>query len=164
MYADSGERNDLYEWKMMNQIKRWSLQSLSPDKLKLLAEIAEKRLGHKNLAYVEDAKIKLSSAPSVEIFLDFLAEAKAVHASRAEFEEALKENMEKIRRTANDCLKQSGVPRECIELVIMTGGSTEVPSVFELAREIFPNAEISADDKLSSVGLGLAYDSIRRFQ
>lgn len=45
----------------------------------------------------------------------------------------------------------------------MTGGSTEIPIVAEIATKFSPNAEISAGDKLSSVEIGLAYDARRMF-
>ena len=45
----------------------------------------------------------------------------------------------------------------------MKGGSTEIPIVAEIVTKFFPNAEVSAGDKLSSVGMGLAYDARRMF-
>jgi hypothetical chaperone protein len=47
--------------------------------------------------------------------------------------------------------------------VILTGGSTELPAIQAEFRKLFPNAAVADENKLSSVGLGLAYDSASRF-
>jgi hypothetical chaperone protein len=43
-----------------------------------------------------------------------------------------------------------------IELVILTGGSTELPIINQMVGEIFPQASVSKENKFGSVGLGLA--------
>jgi len=48
-------------------------------------------------------------------------------------------------------------------MVILTGGSTELPAIQMEFRKLFPNAAVADENKLSSVGLGLAYDSRNRF-
>ena len=63
----------------------------------------------------------------------------------------------------SECILQAGTKNEDVDLVILTGGSTEVPRVSEIATKFFPNAEVSASDKLSSVSMGLAYDARRIF-
>ena len=50
-----------------------------------------------------------------------------------------------------------------IDLVILTGGSTQIPYVSTIVRNTFPNAILSDSNKMASVGLGLAYDAMRRF-
>lgn len=155
--------NDMYTYRSINNIKTWLLQSLSRDKLAHLLEIIEKRAGHQNLDYVEDAKIKLSNTDQVNIILDFLTDAPTISATRNEFELAIKKDVSKIRKSIEECIKLSGIKNTDIELVILTGGSTEIPYITTLVKNMFPNAELSASDRLSSVGLGLAYDGIRRF-
>ena len=58
---------------------------------------------------------------------------------------------------------EAGTSADKIELIILTGGSTEIPHVRQVLCAHFPQAEISSENKMSSVGLGLAYDSLRRF-
>ncbi len=50
-----------------------------------------------------------------------------------------------------------------IELIVLTGGPTEMPLIKALLRTKFPAAAVSEENKLSSVALGLGYDSQRRF-
>ena len=82
---------------------------------------------------------------------------------REEFNNSISNDVEKIEKFLSECILQAGVKNEDIDLVILTGGSTEVPRVSEIATKFFPNAEVSASDKLSSVGVGLAYDARRIF-
>jgi hypothetical chaperone protein len=57
----------------------------------------------------------------------------------------------------------AAVDSKDIQLIVLTGGSTEIPYVRNVLSGIFQNAKISSENKLSSVGLGLAFDAIRRF-
>jgi hypothetical chaperone protein len=158
------EINDLYNYKSLNQIKKYLFGARSPEKVARLLEIVEGRLGHKNLNYVEDAKIKLSSENEVKMILDFLSDKPTITSTRNQFNESIKDNAKKIQASIDECIKQAGVKATDINLVILTGGSTEIPYISEITQANFPNAELSASDRLSSVGLGLAYDSMRRFQ
>ena len=129
-------------------IKGYQTWALEPEKLARLYQVVQNRLGHINLNYV---------------VLDFLSDKPSVQITREEFNNAISNDVEKIENFLSECILQSGVKNEDIDLVILTGGSTEVPRVSEIATKFFPNAEVSASDKLSSVGVGLAYDARRIF-
>ena len=154
---------DLYTHKFINNIKEWLYTSRSPEKLKRFQEVIVNRLGHRNLEYVENTKIRLSDTDQIEQVLDFISDRPTVFASRSDFESAIQLDIEKIQKSIQECLTQSGVKRTDINLVILTGGSTEIPHINNVMKSYFPDAELSASDKMSSVGLGLAYDSMRRF-
>ena len=62
-----------------------------------------------------------------------------------------------------ECLTLAGVKNENIGLVILTGGSTEIPFVQKTMYRHFPHAVFSTENKLASVGLGLAFDGRRKF-
>lgn len=144
-------------------IKGYQTWALEPEKLARLYQVVQNRLGHINLNYVEKAKIALSSNLSVENVLDFLSDKPSVQITREEFNNSISNDVEKIEKFLSECILQAGVKNEDIDLVILTGGSTEVPRVSDIATKFFPNAEVSASDKLSSVGMGLAYDARRIF-
>lgn len=158
------EINDLYNFKKVNQIKKYLFESRSPEKVTRLLEIIEGNLGHKNLDYVENTKIELSGNDEVRMLLDFLSDEPVITTTRAQFNDSIQDNVKKIQLSIDECIKQAGVKASDINLVILTGGSTEIPYITEIMRTNFPNAEMSALDKLSSVGLGLGYDSMRRFE
>jgi hypothetical chaperone protein len=71
--------------------------------------------------------------------------------------------MKRVFEQIDECVKQAQVKKEDIQLVVLTGGSTEIPLIKNLVKKYFPNAELSQENKFSSVGMGLAYDSIRKF-
>ena len=81
----------------------------------------------------------------------------------SEFVCAIENDVEKIKQSMNQCLTQAKIQNTDISLVILTGGSTQIPYVSATIRAIFPNAMISDSNKMASVGLGLAYDAMRRF-
>jgi len=155
--------NEVYNYKTLNMVRGYTVWGLEPEKVKRLYEIIEKRLGHKNLDYVERAKMTLSTQADVCVNLDFLSDAPTIHTSRDVFENAIHPDMKKIETAVQECITRAGIKRTDIELVILTGGSTEIPYVSRVMRSNFPNAEISASNKMASVGLGLAYDSMRRY-
>jgi len=157
------EINDLYSYPSINKIESYFRASKSPELVQWLVQILRRNLGHKNLGRVEDAKIKLSDEMATEVTLDFLTGAPSFNITRRDFDDAIRRDVSKLGVAIDECLIASGVSADDINLVILTGGSTEIPRINNLARSYFPDAEFSMDDKLSSVGLGLAYDSCRRF-
>lgn len=82
---------------------------------------------------------------------------------RTQFEESISAEVNKISNAATECIRQAGIKNEEIELVILTGGSTEIPIIQEVFKKLFPKAALADENKLSSVGLGLGYDSQRKF-
>lgn len=155
--------NEVYNYKTLNMVRGYTVWGLEREKVKRLYEIIEKRLGHKNLDYVELAKMTLSGQSAVRMRLDFLSDAPTIDTTRDVFEAAIQPDMKKIEAAVQECIARAGIKNTDIELVILTGGSTEIPYVSRVMQSNFPNAEISASNKMASVGLGLAYDSMRRY-
>ena len=81
-----------------------------------------------------------------------------------DFEKAIHKTTQKIVSSLNECLTQAQVSKQDIGLIILTGGSTEIPYVKNTILKMFPNATISEDDKMSSVALGLSYDAMRIYK
>ena len=100
---------------------------------------------------------------TIESVLDFFSPEIIIPAERQEFESSIAGGMNKILDSVNECIKLANVKPESVQLIVLTGGSTEIPHVRDTLCKIFPNATISGGDKLSSVGLGLAFDAARRF-
>ena len=155
--------NEVYNYKTLNMVRGYTVWGLEPEKVKRLYEIIEKRLGHKNLDYVEQAKMRLSVQSDVSVRLDFLSDVPTISTTRDVFENSIQPDMKKIEAAVQECIARAGIKNTDIELVILTGGSTEIPYVSRVMQSSFPNAEISASNKMASVGLGLAYDSMRRY-
>ena len=155
--------NDVYNYKTLNMVKGYVVWGLEPEKTKRLYEIIENRLGHQNLDYVENAKIALSSATEYDVKLDFLSDTPTIKTNRKTFETAIEQDVKKIEKSVQECLNIAKIKNTDIELVILTGGSTEIPYISRVMQSYFPNAKLSSENKMASVGLGLAYDAMRRF-
>lgn len=131
--------NDVYNYKTLNLVKGYQTWALEPEKLARLYQVVQNRLGHINLNYVEKAKIALSKDLSIESILDFLSDKPSIYITREEFNNSISNDVEKIEKFLSECILQAGVKNEDIDLVILTGGSTEVPRVSEIATKFFPN-------------------------
>ncbi|MBE1605330.1 molecular chaperone DnaK [Actinopolymorpha pittospori] len=90
----------------------------------------------------EKAKIELSSASETQINLPYitLGESGPLHLdeklSRAEFQRMTGDLLERCRRPFQQVLKDGGVEIAKIDHVILVGGSTRMPAVADLVREL----------------------------
>lgn len=155
--------NSVYSYQNLRTIKQVLSEAHNPQKYSRLLEVVEKEKGHILLGMVEDTKISLTQETQFQKILDFLDDRPIIKVSQKEFNVAIKENVSKTTISVQECLRQAGIKNSDIDLIVLTGGSTEIPLVQKELCAVCPQAEISGENKLSSVGLGLAYDSLRRF-
>ncbi|MBO0937917.1 Hsp70 family protein [Fibrella sp. HMF5335] len=161
--AEWSKVNFLYTAKLISQIRQLLYQSHDKTRFGRLLQVLEEETGHTLLAAAEGAKIALTSQPVHTAVLDFIEPGFAIPILRSTFDEAIQADVANISASAQQCIREAGVSNDAIELVILTGGSTEVQSVQAEFRRLFPQAAIADNNKLSSVGLGLAYDSRNKF-
>jgi hypothetical chaperone protein len=167
LYQDLSEWskvNFLYTLKIISQTRQLLHQSHDKKKLARLLRVLEQETGHMLLAGVEETKIALTSQPEHSALFDFIENGFSVNIRRTQFEEAIRQEVDKIVEAATQCVQLAGISRQAVELVILTGGSTEVPLIQEAFKNLFPNAALADENKLSSVGLGLGYDSHNVFR
>ncbi|GAB4035141.1 Hsp70 family protein [Spirosoma jeollabukense] len=161
--AEWSKVNFLYTPKIIQQVRQLLHQSHDKKRYRRLLNVLEHETGHTLLAAAEGAKIALSDQYEYKTIFDFIEADFSIAIQRSVFEEAIREDVDKIAASARQCLMEAGVRNEDIDLVILTGGTTEVYSVQAEFKRLFPNAAIADENKLSSVGLGLAYDSQNKF-
>jgi hypothetical chaperone protein len=161
--AEWSKVNFLYTPKVLSQVRQYLVESHDRKRLGRLLRLLEKERGHLVLSVAEEGKIALTKKDVYATPFEFLDEELSVLMSRKSFEESISLEILKIMTAASECLMKAGVSKDDIDLVILTGGSTEVPAVQGAFRKLFPSAAIADENKLSSVGLGLAYDSRRKF-
>ena len=110
----------------------------------------------------EKAKKELSSTVSTTVSLPFITavDGQPVHleqtVSRAKFDELTKHLVEATRKPVEDALKDAGLSHNDIEKVLLVGGSTRVPAVQELVKNLIgrdPQRDINPDE---CVALGAA--------
>jgi len=110
----------------------------------------------------EKAKIELSSTLETEINLPFItADASgpkhlSIKLTRGRFEQMVADLIERTAGPCTQALKDSGLPTEKIDEAVLVGGSTRVPKVQELVKQVFhrePHKGVNPDEV---VGLGAA--------
>ncbi|MBF0697431.1 molecular chaperone DnaK [Actinomyces bowdenii] len=142
----------IVDW-LVKQVKSKDGVDLSKDK------IAMQRL--KDAA--EQAKKELSSATSTNINLQYLSmsESGPIHLdeklTRAQFEDMTKDLLERTKVPFHNVIKDAGVSLKEIDHVILVGGSTRMPAVTEVVRELTgkePNKGVNPDEVVA-VGASL---------
>ncbi|MFD2574116.1 Hsp70 family protein [Spirosoma soli] len=161
--AEWSKVNFLYTPKMLMQTRQLMHESHDKKRYKRLVDVLEHETGHLLLAGAEETKIALSSEAEHLASFDFIDTDFVIPIKQTLFNEAIQDDVDKITASARQCLQDAGVQPAVIDLVILTGGSTEVRSIQSEFKRLFPNAAIADQNKLSSVGLGLGYDSQYKF-
>lgn len=134
----------LIEW-IIEEFKRDQGIDLSHDKMALqrLKEAAEK------------AKIELSSTMETEINLPFVTADQsgpkhlAMKLTRAKFEQLAEPILHRLRSPVEQALKDAGLDSKKIDEVVLVGGSTRIPKVQQMVRDMFgkePNKSVNPDE------------------
>ena len=134
----------IIDW-LVEQFKGDYAIDLSKDRMALqrLKEAAEK------------AKIELSSAQSTDINLPFITADNSgpkhlnYNLTRATFEQLTEDLVQKTKEPCQSALKDAGLSAEDIDEVILVGGSTRIPAVQNLVKELFkkdPHKGVNPDE------------------
>ena len=104
----------------------------------------------------EKAKIELSNAMETTVNLPFITADQngpkhlQMTITRTKFEQLINELVEKTRQPVTDALKDAGLSASQIDEVVLVGGSTRVPMVQKLVKELFggkePNKTVNPDE------------------
>ncbi|WP_028659182.1 molecular chaperone DnaK [Nocardioides insulae] len=145
--------NKIVEW-MVAKFKASNGVDLAADKIaaQRLQEAAEK------------AKIELSSSSDTTIHLPYIThgEAGPLHfeerLTRAEFQRITSDLLDRTKKPFQAVLKDAGVALKNIDHVVLVGGSTRMPAVTELVKELLggkePNKGVNPDEVVA-VGAAL---------
>ncbi|MFQ5792974.1 MAG: molecular chaperone DnaK, partial [Acidobacteriota bacterium] len=106
----------------------------------------------------EKAKIELSSAQETEINLPFItADASgprhlSMKLTRSKFEQLVEDLLERSLEPCRLALKDAAIDAEQIDEVVLVGGTTRVPKVQQLVRDLFgkePHKGVNPDEVVS---------------
>jgi molecular chaperone DnaK len=138
---------------LLTTVKNTSGVDLSKDK------IAMQRLRDAS----EQAKKELSSSTSTNVSLQYLSmsENGPIHLeetiSRAQFEQLTKDLLDRTRQPFQNVIKDAGISINDIDHVVLVGGSTRMPAVSSLVKELAgkePNKGVNPDEVVA-VGAAL---------
>ncbi len=148
--------NHLYSNKNISDIKNLYLVSEQKHLIKRAVDTLENKLGHYLLQAAEHSKINLSSALTDEIDLSDLEKSLKALISREDFECQSHALNDDLKKTIQSTLKTAGISALQIDSVFLTGGTTKIPSVYQMITSMFPNSQFITGDVYGSVGKGLA--------
>ncbi|HLS26951.1 MAG TPA: molecular chaperone DnaK [Beutenbergiaceae bacterium] len=143
----------IVDW-LVSQVKNSTGVDLSKDKIALqrLREAAEQ------------AKKELSSATSTNISLQYLSmsESGPIHLderlTRAQFEDMTSDLLERTKTPFHNVIKDAGIDVSEIDHVVLVGGSTRMPAVTEVVKQLTggrePNKGVNPDEVVA-VGAAL---------
>jgi len=134
----------LMEW-ITEEFKKDQGIDLSNDKMALqrLKEAAEK------------AKIELSSAMETEINLPFITADQSgpkhlvMKLTRAKFEQLIEAILQRLKSPVEQAIKDAGIDAKKVDEVVLVGGSTRIPKVQEMVKDLFgkePNKSVNPDE------------------
>jgi len=137
----------ILEW-LISEFKNDSGIDLGKDRMALqrLREAAEK------------AKIELSAMQTTEINLPFITADQSgpkhlqKSLTRAKFEQMVSDLLERSKEPCIRALKDAGLTAEQIDEVILVGGSTRIPAVQQIVKDLFkkePNKGVNPDEAVA---------------
>src|SRR5690554_177982 len=107
----------------------------------------------------EKAKIELSSVSETEINLPFITATSAgplhlqVRLSRSEFQKLTEDLLERTKQPFNQAIKDAGISISDIDHVVLVGGSTRMPAVQDLVKELTgkdPHKGVNPDEVVAA--------------
>jgi molecular chaperone DnaK len=148
------------EW-MVDQVRKTQGVDLAKDKIAMqrIREAAER------------AKIELSSATQTSISLPYIAqdaEKNPIHVdetlTRAQFESMTRDLLDRTKAPFKQVIADAGIDLKTIDHVVLVGGSTRMPAVVQVVRELTsgkePNKGVNPDEVVA-VGAALQAGVLR---
>ncbi|MGV0034354.1 MAG: Hsp70 family protein [Candidatus Azotimanducaceae bacterium WSBS_2022_MAG_OTU7] len=126
------------------------------EKFERLLELITHNLSYLVFQSIKDAKAALSSVE--ETFIDVPELDLEIPFSRDQFEQMMTDMLHRIEDAIHEVLQRSGRDREDIDIVIRTGGSSQIAAVKRLLEKQFPG-KVTEHDPFTSVAAGLAIAS-----
>ncbi|MDR2617388.1 MAG: molecular chaperone DnaK [Treponema sp.] len=106
----------------------------------------------------EKAKIELSATQTTEVNLPFITADQSgpkhlqKSLTRAKFEQMVNDLLERSKEPCVKALKDAGLRAEQIDEVILVGGSTRIPAVQQIVKDLFkkePNKGVNPDEAVA---------------
>lgn len=120
---------------LLKDAQKWALDDQDKKKMDRLFVLVEEHLGYKLFKSIEDAKIRLSGAPSARFHFDYPGIEVEEELHSADFRAFSAELVDKITASLDDTLRRAGVKAEAIDIVCCTGGTARLPALaHELGR------------------------------
>jgi molecular chaperone DnaK len=100
----------------------------------------------------EDAKRTLSARQKVAVTCDYRGMVERIEVSRGQFEEGTQDLLDRTRFTTVQAVQAAGLEWKDIHRVLLVGGSTRMPMVHEMLRQLSgkePDDSVAADEAVA---------------
>lgn len=104
---------------------------------------------------IEQAKIRLSSSESVELTADLPGLSVRAPITRAQFETSIGPELDQLAAVSRRALDRAGLRPEDVDVLAVTGGSSQIPSFQRMLAALCPAAELHRESAFTSVVRGL---------
>ena len=110
----------------------------------------------------EKAKIELSSSTSTDVNLPFITATQEgpkhlnINITRAKFEQLIDDLVQRSKLPCEQAMKDAGVTSKDIDEVILVGGSTRIPMVQQLVKDMFGKEPLKGVNPDEVVAIGAA--------
>jgi hypothetical chaperone protein len=155
--------NQIYTRKAWLQLKDVHRETVEREKFGRLLDLVEQRAGHWLALQVEQGKIGLSDAETVQMSLDRIAPDQALSLTREQFNASITHLVNSVEDTVTNLLRDAGVSPAQVDTVFFTGGSSGVQLLRHKIAALVPTAKAVEGDLFGSIGAGLALDAVRKF-
>ena len=154
-FADWQEMLALQRPDMFHQIELIERTAQRPQQVRALRNLVSSSYGLKMFDVVEGAKRQLSQTDRANIHLSGVGFDVVESVTRPEFEAVIGPETRIIEDYLDNLLKEAGIRPEQIDVVIRTGGSSQIPAFVQMLEQRFGSDKVRAVDTFSSVTSGL---------
>jgi len=159
LYSDFSEWHKfqkMYDVKVLNTIEKFIFMTYDKEKISRLLELIKEGLYFSFSEKIIEAKMDLSFNDSTIIDMDMFYKPFEEPLEREAFTAVISYHIEKIKATLDETMQMANIGYSQIDRVFLTGGSTLVPAVKNIYKELFSEEKLVHTDVFSSVGYGLA--------
>jgi hypothetical chaperone protein len=116
-------------------VQSWSLKKADQQKMDNLFSLLENQLGFSVFEEIEGTKRRLSGAAETDFHFSYPGMDLKERVTRPEFDGYVRDRVEAILTTLDGTLSQGQVSADEVDVVVCTGGTAQVPVIYEgLAR------------------------------
>ncbi|NBA95140.1 Hsp70 family protein [Pseudomonas sp. R5(2019)] len=155
--------NSVYSQKSRLALGSMRYDIQDTDGIDRLFKLIDQRAGHWLAMEVEETKIQLTETESRLVALDRIEPGLSVNLTRALFEDAIDNLLERVRASVGNLLNQAGVGVDQVDTVFFTGGSSGIPALRNSVAAMLPNARHVEGNIFGSIGSGLAIEARKRY-
>ena len=145
--------------KIRESIRKLKVLADRKDLIENLENLIDDNYGFMLFQAIEKAKCELSSREETLIFYKEFSLIIREQIARAEFEEMISEDGEKIKACITSVLSSAGASSDDVDIVFLTGGSSNIPYIKKIFEDMFGQSKIRRTDVFTSVAYGIGISS-----